>query len=85
MWLLVVVGAMVDILLIYTQNYIGIDLKLNFIIASFVAVWLLINELLSILENINDIGVPVPGFLMPIIKGIKTQVENKAGGSDKSE
>lgn len=47
--------------------------------------WILINELISILENIVRISGEenVPAFLMPILKGFKTKVE-KTGG-DKAE
>ena len=80
MWILVCVVALVDNLLLYVQNYLGFDFKINFLIASLVAVWLLVNELISILENISDMGVPVPSFLMPLIKNIKSQIDKKAGG-----
>ena len=46
--------------------------------ATVVAVWLVANEIISILENMLDIGVTMPPFLMPIVKYIKKQVENKA-------
>ena len=35
------------------------------------------NEIISILENINDIGVALPPFLQPIVKNLKSQVEQK--------
>ena len=37
-------------------------------VACLVAVWLIINELISVLENIRDIGVPLPPFLCRLIK-----------------
>ncbi len=82
MWLLVLIGAMVDMILVYAQDYVGIDLKINFVIALLVTFWLLMNEFISILENINDMGVKLPPFLLPIIKNIKTQVEKKTGSDD---
>lgn len=36
-----------------------------------------LNEIISILENINDIGVTLPPFLQPIVKNLKSQVEQK--------
>ena len=41
------------------------------------AIWLICNEIISILENINDIGVTLPPFLDPIVKNLKSQVEQK--------
>ena len=43
--------------------------------ASLVAVWLIINEIISILENVGDIGVPLPGFLTKIVQGLKSKIE----------
>ena len=77
MWLLVVVGGVLDWLIMYAGDTIGIDIKFKFVIACVVAVWLICNELISILENIKDIGAPLPGWLIKITKNIKTQVDNK--------
>ena len=77
MWLLIVVGAILDILVNYTAEYIGLKIRLPFIVATVVAVWLICNEMISILENLIDIGVDIPPFLMPITKYIKKQVEDK--------
>lgn len=78
MWLLIVVGAFVDILLNYAVEYIGLPISLPFIVATIVAVWLIVNEIISILENMMDIGVDMPPFLLPLVKNIKRQVEDKA-------
>lgn len=78
MWLLVAVGAMLDWLIIYAGNTIGITIPVSFLIACIVAVWLIANEIISILENMVDIGVSIPPFLMPLVKNIKKQVEDKA-------
>lgn len=83
MWLLVVVGAIIDQLLIYTTDKIGITMPFEFLVACIVAVWIICNELISILENIKDMGVKIPAFLTPIIKNIQSQTESKAGSADK--
>lgn len=77
MWLLVVVGAIVDNLLAYASQTVGIELPFTFLIAAVVAVWIICNELISILENIQDTGVNLPPFLMPIVKNIQKQTEAK--------
>lgn len=82
MWLLILVGAFVDVLLKYAVEYIGITTPLPFFVATVVAVWLVINEIISILENITDIGVAMPPFLMPFVKNIKRQVEDKTDLED---
>ncbi len=88
MWLLVVVGVFMDILIQYAVSTAGIDLAVPFVVATIVAVWLVVNEIISILENMIDIGVKMPPFLLPIVKYIKKQVEDKAtldGTEDKEE
>lgn len=85
MWLLVVVGAIVDQLLKYASATVGITIPFTFLVACVVAVWLICNELISILENISDIGVNLPPFLDGIIKNLKHQVETKADVSGESE
>lgn len=87
MWLLVGVGVVIDNLLAYTSGAVGITLPFSFLVACIVAVWIICNEIISILENINDIGVTLPPFLMPIVRNLKSQVEDKAdilkeGGSN---
>jgi len=78
MWLLVVVGVVVDTLLQYAGDTVGIAVPFTFLVACIVAIWLVCNELISILENISDIGVTLPPFLQPIVKNLKQQVEDKA-------
>lgn len=75
MWLLIAVGAVVDWLLLYCGASLGFEIHLPMLAASLVAVWLIINEIISILENIGDIGVPLPGFLTKIVQGLKSKIE----------
>lgn len=75
-WLLVVVGAVVDALIQYAMSYTAIQIRIPFIVATAVAIWLVVNEIISILENMIDIGVKMPPFLLPIVKYIQKQVED---------
>lgn len=77
MWVLIIIGWGMDILINYTVKYIGLDIKVPFVVATLVAVWLICNEVISTLENLIDIGVNIPPFLMPIAKLIKGKVEDK--------
>ena len=77
MWLLVGVGAIFDILLAYAAEQAGIVLNFGYAIACLVAIWLICNELISILENMVDIGVNLPPFLMRFVNNLKSQVEAK--------
>ncbi|MGW8114942.1 phage holin family protein [Caproicibacterium sp. NSD3] len=74
MWLLVAVGAVLDWLLSYAGDKLGMTIHLPMLIASLVAVWLICNELISILENI---GVPLPGFLGRLVSMLKSKVDSQ--------
>lgn len=76
MWLLVVVGAIIDQLIAYTTKQLGWKPPISFLVACIVAIWIICNELISILENIQDIGVALPRWLLPLIKHIKSQAED---------
>ena len=78
MWLLVVVGVIIDELIKYAADVGAIELPFTFLVACIVAIWIICSELISILENMIDIGVNLPPFLMPIIKLIQKTAEDKA-------
>lgn len=78
MWLLVVVGAILDQLLLYASQTIGVKIPVTFLIACVVAIWIICNEIISILENMIDIGIQIPSFLLPLVKNIKSQTEHIA-------
>ena len=77
MWILVGLGWAMDVLINYAGQYVGLSIKLPFVVATIVAVWLICNEIISILENLLDIGVAMQPFLMPLARMIKGQVEDK--------
>ncbi len=77
MWLLVAVGAIIDELILYASGTIGITLPGSFLVACVVACWIICNEILSILENLKDIGIAMPPFLEPLVKNIKSQTADK--------
>lgn len=83
MWLLVVVGSMADVLIRYAAETMGLNFQIPFIVATLVAVWIVVNEIISILENMIDIGIDLPPFLMPIAKRIKKEIEEV--GEDKEK
>lgn len=78
MWTLVIVGSVVDKLLVYATTTAGVEPPVKLMVACVVAVWIVCSELISILENLIDIGTPLPPFLMPIIKAIQRQTEEAA-------
>lgn len=83
MWMLVVVGAIIDKLLLYAATTIGKPVPVTFLIACVVAMWLICNEIISILENIQDMGVSIPAFLQPLVRHIRSQVEEQINVDEK--
>lgn len=77
---LVVVGMVADYLIGSALLKIGIDLKITYCFGMIITVWLIINELISILENLGELDVPLPSFLVNIIKTLKSKVEEQAEG-----
>ena len=73
MWLLVAVGVILDLLLEYASDCAGMKIPFEYTAASLAAVWLIANEIISILENMKDIGVALPPFLARLASNIKSQ------------
>lgn len=55
---------------------IGVDFGGFYFFGLLVTIWLVLNECISILENISEIGVPLPAFLMKLIEKLKKTVED---------
>jgi len=75
-WLLVVIGYIVDVMIEYAGHAISPDFTIPIIVSVCVASWLVFNEVISILENLNTIGVPLPKFLVKIVTFFKKKVED---------
>ena len=80
MWLLICVGAIVDYLIVYACALGAVTLPFDFAVACVVAIWLICNEIISILENIQDIGLNLPPFLKALVVNVKSQIEDKTNG-----
>ena len=77
MWLLIAVGVVIDKMVVYTAGVAHIEIAHSFAVGCFVAIWLICNEVLSILENVSDIGIVVPSFLQTGVKTIKDKIMKK--------
>nr|WP_302685450.1 phage holin family protein [uncultured Ruminococcus sp.] len=82
---LVCVGGVVDYLICAGLASVGIDYS-SYCFGLIVAVWLIINELISILENLSELGTPIPPFLVKIVHRLKDSVDSKTDyDTDKKE
>ncbi len=76
-YLVIVAVAMVVDWVIRSGLYqVGLPYELPFLVCLMVAVWLIINECISILENVAAIGAPVPAWLLKLMRRLKVQTEN---------
>ena len=82
---LVAVGMVVDYLISSALVKIGIDFQLTYCFGMVIAIWLIINELISILENLGELKIPLPGFLVKTIKNLKGKVEDKTESIEEDE
>ena len=73
--LVVCVAAVVDWLLASGLQKVGVKVDINYLFGVIVTIWLIINELISILENLGAIGVPLPAFLTKLVKRLKSEVD----------
>lgn len=75
---LVAVGMVVDYLITSALVQIGVNIQINYCFGMIITIWLIINELISILENLGELNIPLPKFLVDMIKSLKNKVEDKA-------
>lgn len=78
----VAVAIIVDYIISEALMLLGTDIKLSYYIGLVVTIWFIINELISILENLAEIGTPIPKFLTKIIKRLKVTVESKTDSKE---
>lgn len=78
----VMAAAGVDYTISYVSVTIGEETKLKVVFTLLVIFWLIVNECISILENLTAMGVPLPSFLLAMAKKLKNNVEEKGDNED---
>lgn len=73
---LVVIGRLIDWIIKASIVNAGWGIPYPPVFAITIALWLTFNEIISILENMEDIGTPIPPFLKPIMKMMRTKVND---------
>ena len=69
------VGMVVDYVLAVSGERLGVELPLANFFGLLVTVWLIINECISILENADTLGLPVPAFVGQLLERLKKRSE----------
>lgn len=70
------VGMVVDYVLSVSGERLGVELPVANFFGLLVTVWLIINECISILENADTLGLPVPAFVGQLLERLKKRSEN---------
>lgn len=70
-WVAVFTAYLMDILLIYGGPALGVTAFTFPVLCPAVAVWMALNEILSILENLGEAGVPLPAFLTSLVADLR--------------
>lgn len=83
------VAIVIDFVIQYAAGKAGLDFGSVYFFGLLVTIWLILNECISILENLADIGVPLPAFLVRLVKRLKKTTEAKgeelAGDKEEKE
>lgn len=85
MWVLVFIGWMMDMIIDYSVNTVGLQFNIQGLagftwpcaVSCIVAIWVVINEIISIKENIKAMGTEVPAFVDKITDGMLDAVDKK--------
>lgn len=71
-----------EILILVAGELISFGLMLPDAVMNGVSFYIIFMEGMSILENVDELGIPVPGFIKKVINNVDDQLKN---GSDKTE
>lgn len=71
----VAVAIVVDYVVQTAAAGAGMEVGNFHVFGLLVTIWLILNECLSILENLSEIGVPLPAFLVAVVKKLKKSAE----------
>lgn len=79
-YLCIIAAAMiVDYIILSVAAQAGIEIALKAFFGLLVAVWYILNELLSIIENAGRMGAPVPDWLAKYVAVLKNKIDSQGG------
>ena len=81
---MVAVAMGVDWLIHSGLGAFNINVDCDMWVGLIVTAWLIINEMISILENLSRIGVPMPSFLINIVQKLKNTVDKDGENNAKN-
>ena len=69
---LVIIGIILDILMLY----IFPEMQIKMLFSLMITFYIIINEIISILENINELGIKIPKFVEKLISKLKNKIDD---------
>lgn len=78
----IAVAMVVDYLILRVAAEAGFEVAAKAFFGLLVAVWYILNELLSIIENAGRMGAPVPEWLMKYVSVLKNKIDSQGGGTE---
>lgn len=81
--LIVFVGMALDYLIFLLGQKFGVQINDSYFVGLLVIIWLIINECISILENADEMGLPVPGFIKKLLARLKQHTDAISGETEK--
>lgn len=74
---IVLIAFGLDYVISFAAGKVGFDAFTSVYVSILVVMWIIVNEGISILENLGELGVAYPAFLTKIFKSLKTTVEKQ--------
>jgi len=78
----IAVAMVVDYLILRVAAEAGFEVATKAFFGLLVAVWYVLNELLSIIENAGRMGAPVPEWLMKYVSVLKNKIDSQGDGTE---
>lgn len=79
---IIAVAMIVDYIILHVAAGLGMEITLKAFFGLLVAVWYILNEALSIIENAGRMGAPVPSWLARYVVVLKNKIDDQGGGDD---
>lgn len=79
---IIAVAMIIDYIILHVAAGLGMEITLKAFFGLLVAVWYILNELLSIIENAGRMGAAVPSWLAKYVAVLKDKIDSQGGGDD---